>query len=306
MAQETQTKTEAPASSPERPGNRAGNLFSDFRFDRVELAGSFGDLGTLLPIVVGMILINKLSPTTVFLSFGIFYIITAWYYKLPVPVQPLKAVGAIAIAFPGEITEPVIGAAGVIFGGMLLLFSLTGIVDRLAKLFTPPVVRGIQLALGLVFLRKGVELIVTKDLFMSGVAGHFPDSNINLILGFVVFALVLLLLDNKRVPAAIAAVGLGIASGYLLGGLDGQILALGPTSVRIMSFSMHDLWTAFIMLLLSPRSVYQFRHKSKVLVASLRILRSPREYEVPRDHSTVFWSLRSDRSSRNLYDEMRI
>lgn len=250
MAQETQAKTEAPASSPERPGSRAGKLFSDFRFDRVELAGSFGDLGTLLPIVVGMILINKLSPTTVFLSFGIFYIITAWYYKLPVPVQPLKAVGAIAIAFPGEITEPVIGAAGVIFGGLLLLFSLTGIVDRLAKLFTPPVVRGIQLALGLVFLRKGVELIVTKDLFMSGVAGHFPDSNINLILGFVVFALVLLLLDNKRVPAAIAAVGLGIASGYLLGGLDGQILALGPTSVRIMSFSMHDLWTAFIMLIL--------------------------------------------------------
>ena len=105
-------------------------------------------------------------------------------------------------------------------GQQVLALALTGIVDRLAKLFTPPVVRGIQLALGLVFLRKGVELIVTKDLFMSGVAGHFPDSNINLILGFVVFALVLLLLDNKRVPAAIAAVGLGIASGYLLGGLD--------------------------------------------------------------------------------------
>lgn len=233
-----------------RARSMTGGLFDDFRFDRVELAGSFGDLGTLLPIVVGMILINKLSPTTVFLSFGIFYILTAWYYKLPVPVQPLKAVGAIAIAFPGQITESVIGASGVIFGALLLLFSMTGLVDRLARLFTPPVVRGIQLALGLVFLRKGIELIVTKNLFMSGATGYFPGSDVNLILGCVAFALVLLLLDNKRVPAAIAAVGLGVASGFLLGGLDGQTLSLGPTSVRLMSFSLHDLWTAFIMLIL--------------------------------------------------------
>jgi len=104
-------------------------------------------------IVVGMILINRLSPTIVFLSFGLFYLITGYYYRLPVPVQPLKAVGAIAIANPALITEPVIGAAGVIFGAMLLLFSVTGFVDKLAKLFTQPVVRGIQLALGLVFLR---------------------------------------------------------------------------------------------------------------------------------------------------------
>ena len=109
-------------------------------------------MGTLLPIVVGMILINRLSPTIVFLSFGLFYLITGYYYRLP-PVQPLKAVGAIAIANPALITEPVIGAAGVIFGAMLLLFSVTGFVDKLAKLFTQPVVRGIQLALGLVFLR---------------------------------------------------------------------------------------------------------------------------------------------------------
>ena len=96
------------------------------RFDRVELAGAFGDLGTLLPIVVGMILINKLSPSTVFLAFGLFYLLTGCYYRLPVPVQPLKAVGAIAIAYPAMITESVIGASGIIFGALLLVFALTG------------------------------------------------------------------------------------------------------------------------------------------------------------------------------------
>lgn len=254
MANGTDVKAEAagsiPGSFPETDRAAAHPLLRGLWFNRIELAGSFGDLGTLLPIVVGMILINKLSPTTVFLSFGLFYVLTAFVYRLPVPVQPLKAVGAIAIAFPDQITEPVIGAAGVIFGGLLLLFSLTGFVDKLAKLFTPPVVRGIQLALGLVFLRKGIELIVSKKMFLSGVPGLFPDSSVNLILGLAVFGLVLLLLDNKKLPAAIAAVGIGVVAGFLLGGLGDQTLALGPTEIRVMSFSMHDLWIAFIMLIL--------------------------------------------------------
>ncbi|MBI5550315.1 MAG: sulfate permease [Desulfobacterales bacterium] len=230
--------------------SKGASLWRGFRFDRVELAGSFGDLGTLLPIVVGMILINKLSPTTVFLSFGLFYLITGFYYRLPIPVQPLKAVGAIAIAFPNQITESVIGASGVIFGALLLLFALTGFVDKLAKIFTQPVVRGIQLALGLVFLRKGIALIVGKSLFLSGTVGKYPDANINLILGAVVFAIVLLLLDNKKVPAAIAAVGIGIIAGFALGGLGDQKLSIGPTKISLMSFSLHDLWIAFIMLIL--------------------------------------------------------
>jgi hypothetical protein len=131
--------------------NKNTSVATHLRFDRVELAGSFGDLGTLLPIVVAMILINKLSATTVFLGFGLFYLMTGLYYRLPVPVQPLKAVGAIAIAYPNQITESVIGAAGIIFGFLLLVMSLSGLLDRIARLFTQPVVRGIQLALGLVF-----------------------------------------------------------------------------------------------------------------------------------------------------------
>ena len=220
------------------------------RFDRVELAGSLGDLGTLLPIVVAMILINKLSPSAVFLSFGVFYLIAGVYYRLPVPVQPLKAVGAIAIASPALITESVIGASGIIFGVILLLLAFSGTVDKIAKLFTQPVVRGIQLALGLVFLRKGVELIVGKNLFLNGVAGKFAEYNINLIIGIAVFLLVLALLDNKKLPAAIAAVVAGIVAGLLLGGFDSLRFSIGPTEMHFISPSLKDYWTAFIMLIL--------------------------------------------------------
>jgi SulP family sulfate permease len=197
-----------------------------------------------------MILINRLSPSTVFLAFGLFYLITGYYYRLPVPVQPLKAVGAIAIAYPAVITESVIGASGIIFGALLLLFALTGIVDKLAKLFTQPVVRGIQLSLGLVFLKKGIELIVTPQVFLSGIAGRFAAYQINLIVGIVVFVLVLALLDNKKFPAALVALAAGIVSGFALGGFNGASFSIGPTSMQFISPSLQDFWTALIMLIL--------------------------------------------------------
>ena len=220
------------------------------RFDRVELSGAFGDLGTLLPIVVGMILINKLSPSTVFLAFGLFYMIAGYYYRLPIPVQPLKAVGAIAIAYPAVITESVIGASGIIFGAILLVLSLTGMVDQIARLFSQAVVRGIQLTLGLIFLKKGIELIINKNVFMSGMQSNFAAYPVNLILGIVVFALVLLLLDNKRFPAALVALAVGIIAGIALGGFTGYTISLGPTDMHLIHPTAADFWTACIMLIL--------------------------------------------------------
>ena len=40
------------------------------RYDRSELAGAFGDLGTLIPFVVGYITINRLDAQGVLLGFG--------------------------------------------------------------------------------------------------------------------------------------------------------------------------------------------------------------------------------------------
>jgi SulP family sulfate permease len=220
------------------------------RFDRVELSGAFGDLGTLLPIVVGMILINKLSPSSVFLAFGLFYIIAGYYYRLPIPVQPLKAVGAIAIAYPAMITESVIGASGIVFGAILLVLSLTGMVDQIAKLFSQAVVRGIQLTLGLIFLKKGIELIINKNVFMSGMQSSFSEYPVNMVLGIVVFALVLLLLDNKKFPAALVALAVGIIAGIALGGFSGYAITLGPTEMHLIHPTAGDFWTACIMLIL--------------------------------------------------------
>lgn len=58
------------------------------QFDRSELAGAFGDLGTLIPFVVGYITINRLDPQGVLLGFGLLALATGLYFRTPMSVQP--------------------------------------------------------------------------------------------------------------------------------------------------------------------------------------------------------------------------
>jgi len=67
------------------------------------------------------------------------------------------------------ITESVIGASGIIFGALLLVFALTGMVDKLAKLFTNPSCAHPALA-RLVFLKKRHR----ADCLSTGVSQRSP------------------------------------------------------------------------------------------------------------------------------------
>ncbi|MFB3073100.1 MAG: putative sulfate/molybdate transporter, partial [bacterium] len=62
------------------------------RFDRNEWSGAFGDIGTDLPLIAGMILVSGIDAASVLIVFGIMQILTARLYGIPMPVQPLKAV----------------------------------------------------------------------------------------------------------------------------------------------------------------------------------------------------------------------
>lgn len=70
-----------------------------FRFNLPELGGALGDLGTLLPLMVALILVNGLNATSVLVGVGVFYIVSGIYFRLPMPVQPLKAVAASATSY---------------------------------------------------------------------------------------------------------------------------------------------------------------------------------------------------------------
>src|SRR5215467_8963615 len=66
------------------------------RFDRMEMAGAFGDLGTFVPFLAAYTGVLKIDPFGVLLAFGLSMVVCGLVYRTPIPVQPMKAVGAIA------------------------------------------------------------------------------------------------------------------------------------------------------------------------------------------------------------------
>ncbi|MFZ1162603.1 putative sulfate/molybdate transporter [Mycobacterium sp.] len=130
-----------------------------FRFDRAELAGAVSDLGVLVPIAVALIVKNGLMPTAVLLPAGLLYVMAGFIYRLPVPVQPLKAFGAIAIAHGFGVDD--IAAGAVLMGILFLVLGATGVLDWVAKVFPQTIIRGIQLSVGLLFCQLAWRLVST-------------------------------------------------------------------------------------------------------------------------------------------------
>lgn len=111
-----------------------------------EVNGALGDLGTLLPLSLATIALAGLSPAAVFLGFGLCYIATGLIYRLPVPVQPMKAIAALVLV--AEVTPSAIALSGVIIGLALVLLGGSGLIDRVARLVPQSVLAGLQLGLG--------------------------------------------------------------------------------------------------------------------------------------------------------------
>ncbi len=145
-----------------------------------EWLGALGDLGTFVPIFLSLVALNGLPPARTLFLVGIVYIGTALFFRLPVPVQPLKAMAAIAIA--GGLGMPMIAAAGLWMGIVLFLLAVTGKIDWLARYFTRPVVKGIQLGVGLILLRTSLNLMTTTSYpanpGTTGGISSFPEASL--------------------------------------------------------------------------------------------------------------------------------
>ena len=184
-----------------------------YRFDRMELAGSLGDLGTLLPIAIGMIVLNKLLATNVFLLIGLFYIVAGHYFGVPVPVQPMKVIGAYAIAV--GLTPTQIVASSLWMGVFILFLGLTCLIEVIGKYTPKSTVRGVQLAVGVVLMIKGLKLMIIPDPNLAIQA--IGPINLSIILGGAGLVLTFLLLDNRKLPAALVLLVLGILLGLFIG-----------------------------------------------------------------------------------------
>ncbi|MGB5987510.1 MAG: putative sulfate/molybdate transporter [Desulfobacterales bacterium] len=219
-------------------------MLGSFKFNRMELAGAMGDLGTLLPIAIAMVLINGLDPMGLFVSVALFYIASGIYFGVTVPVQPMKVIGAYAIATamePGQIL-----ASSLLMGGLLLLVGATGAIEAIRKLTAKSVIRGVQLSTGALLIAGGVKFIVgTSKLQILRQAAEpylavqaVGPVGIGIIIGAIGGIVTLLLLDNRRFPAGVIVVAGGLISGVVLGArVDPATVDLGLHLPEILPFT---------------------------------------------------------------------
>ena len=239
-----QTLNHSPDAAPDGAPRWTGN---PFRFDLRELSGALADLGTMAPLAVGLVAVCGVGATALFLVTGVMYLVVAGVYRLPIPLQRLKAAGAIAIA--GALPLGAIAAAAWIVAGVLAVLAWTGGTARLARLFTRPVVRGIQLGVGLILVKKGILFMIhgTGDgtrLVLGDGAG--------LALGLLVAAVLVLGLLRPRVPAVLVALALSVAA-VLLSGTAGSSLALtGPETLSVVAPTWAE-WQLGLVALAIPQ-----------------------------------------------------
>jgi MFS superfamily sulfate permease-like transporter len=224
-----------------------------FRLTWGEVSGALGDLGVLLPLAVALITVNGLPATSIFFGVGAAYILTGLAYRLPLPIQPLKAVAAIALA--QELSGRMVTAAGWWMGLLLLLFAITDPAHWLSRLFTPPVVRGIQLGLGLLLARSGLLLASRLQIVPGGEERVIHLATQTAPLGWLLAGMTLLILLwalHRRRPASLVVLAFGALVTLTLGGMGESLgeIRLGLSLPRPVLPRPADLTMALTALVL--------------------------------------------------------
>lgn len=211
------------------------------RFDRLEWAGAFGDLGTLVPFVVAYIGLLGIDPFGLLLAFGVALVVSGLYYKTPFPVQPMKAIGAVATTQAAQtivITPAAVYGAGLVTGLIWFLLGITGAAKKVCELVSRPVAMGIIVGLGFSFMLEGIKMIASGWLLGAGA-----------LIG------TLLLLSNRAVPVMFlllifGAFAAAVADPTLLGRFADIRPELRVPSFALGELTWRDLWVGAVFLAL--------------------------------------------------------
>ena len=202
-------------------------LYGDFEFSLRELAGSMGDFGTLFPLAIGYIAVNGLDPAGLFIIVGLTNIALGLVYRLPMPLQPKKVIAVAAIAQGWS--PAMVYASGFGLGLTWLLLVLTGLLRKIVAITPPFIVRGIQLALGVMLGCQALKLMAPAPL-----------------LGLLAVAIAVVLRENRYAPGAIVIMALGVGIMAWRGELHDGIrfgLSLPPLTLPRPA----DMWQTMLL-----------------------------------------------------------
>lgn len=197
-----------------------------FEFNLRELAGSMGDFGTLFPLAIGYIAVCGLNPAGFLVMMGVANIVTGLLYRLPIPIEPMKVLAVVAIA--QHWTPSMVYASGFGMGIVWTVFALIGVMKWIAKVTPDSVIRGIQVALGIILAIEAIKMISTW--WVIGV--------LSIITGLV-------LGRNRYAPAAIVLMALGLVI-MLVKGQFNLVESPRLTLPNITGFSPREVWQSFL------------------------------------------------------------
>lgn len=204
------------------------------RYDRMEWAGAFGDLGTLIPFMAAYIGVLKMDPFGVLFAFGMCMLVCGLYYRTPFPVQPMKAIGAVAALQAVQtavVTPAAVYSAALMTGVVWLLLGLTGLISRVARLVPPTVIIGIVFGLGFGFMLQGVTMM-QSDWLIAVIGGSGT----------------LLLMGNKKIPAMFVLLAFGITVGIVQNPDLLDAVAHSKIGFHMPTFALAELsWNQFFV-----------------------------------------------------------
>ena len=207
-----------------------------------DLSGAVADLGIFVPMVATLILVNGLQPGPLLLVAGLLSLLSGLWFRIPFPVQPLKALTALAVA--QQLEPDVIHAAGLLIGLTLIVLTVTGLADRVARVFTQPVIRSLQLAVGVLLIVTAVRLALTPPTLFVG----SPPPSTSLGLMLLTVGLVALAVWRRWYAAVGALVAIGAVVAWAVSRPE-----LGPValSVPVVGVPPMSVWgTAFVLLVI--------------------------------------------------------
>ena len=164
-----------------------------------EISGSFGDIGTLLPILIALTQIRAISLSSTLVFSGLANILTGLAFGIPLPVQPMKAIAAVALA--QNFSQPEIASAGIFVAAAIGFLSITGLIQWFTERIPIPVIKGIQVGTGL-------SLIISAGNLYPSLDRHGTNALV-LILAFLGL---LASTTFRRVPYALIILLIGIIS----------------------------------------------------------------------------------------------
>jgi sulfate permease, SulP family len=204
-----------------------------------DLSGAVADLGVLVPLTAALVLVNGLDPGSVLLAAGILVLASGVGFGMPFPVQPLKALTALAVA--QSLSDEVLHAAGLQIGLLLVVLAVTGLADRLSRIFTKPVIRSLQFGVGILLIASAVKLLWRPpELFEGG-----PSPSWGLVLAAATVLVVAVAGYRRWYALSAVLLGVGIAVTWVttspdVGGarLDVPVFSLPPLSAFGTAFAL--------------------------------------------------------------------